>query len=112
MFIAVINENFSVAEESKKVEQASNYWATYQPQGERFTWMRRFNPYRWVKPNPVKVKVENMPSKLVLPMEKTLVQDYSAPRQEARPVPVRHPAIWMMRHRTIPYSTGRFVGGQ
>lgn len=87
MFIAVINENFDVAEESKKGQQASNYWATHQPQEARFTWLRRLNPYRWVKANPVKVKVENLPSNLVLPMQKSLVQEYNVPKPEG-PVPV------------------------
>ncbi|KAG7087347.1 hypothetical protein E1B28_013323 [Marasmius oreades] len=79
MFIAVINENFQVAEEQKKSKQASHYWATHRVQAGRATWMRRLNPYRWVKANPVKVKVDNLPSNLVLPMKKTLVQDYSGP---------------------------------
>ncbi|KAF9265047.1 hypothetical protein L218DRAFT_899321 [Marasmius fiardii PR-910] len=79
MFIAVINENFQVAEEQKKSKQASQYWATHRVQAGRVTWMRRLNPYRWVRANPVKVKVENLPSNLVLPMQKTLVQDYSRP---------------------------------
>lgn len=77
MFIAVINENFDVAEELKKGKQASNYWATHQPKAGKVTWMRRLNPYRWVRANPVKVKVENLPSNLVLPMQKSLVQDYN-----------------------------------
>lgn len=75
MFIAVINENFEVAEESKKVKQASTYWATHQPQAVSALWLRRFNPYRWLKANPVRVKVENLPANLVLPMQKSLVQD-------------------------------------
>lgn len=84
MFIAVINENFEVAEESKKGEQASKYWASHQAQKGSASWLRRFNPYRWVKANPVKVKVENLPANLVLPMQKSLVQDYSVPRYDDR----------------------------
>lgn len=89
MFIAVINENFDVAEESKKGQQASNYWATHQPQEGKTTWMRRLNPYRWMQANPVKVKVEHLPSNLVLPIQKALVQEYSAPRSDARSAAVR-----------------------
>lgn len=84
MFIAVINENFNVAEESKKGQQASNYWASHQPHQGSASWLRMLNPYRWVKANPVKVKVENLPSNLVLPMQKALVQDYDIPRQDKR----------------------------
>ncbi|KAL0066269.1 calcium channel protein [Marasmius tenuissimus] len=79
MFIAVINENFQVAEEQKKSKQASQYWATQHVQTGTATWMRRLNPYRWVKANPVKLKSDNLPSNLVLPMQKALVQDYSGP---------------------------------
>ncbi|KAK7445064.1 calcium channel protein [Stygiomarasmius scandens] len=76
MFVAVINENFQVAEEQKRTRQASHYWATHQIQSGRATWMRKLNPYRWVKPNPVKVKVENLPSNLVLSIQQDLVQEY------------------------------------
>jgi hypothetical protein len=84
MFIAVINENFDVSEEHKKGKQAVNYFATYQPQITRFAWLRRLNPYRWVKPNPVTVKVENLRQDLVLPIQQSLVQDYMAARQDER----------------------------
>jgi len=90
MFIAVINENFQVAEEAKKGQQASNYWATYQAETRKAPWLRRLNPYRWMKANPVKVRVENLPSNLVLPIQKSLVQGYTVPRQDQRSAPVSH----------------------
>jgi hypothetical protein len=90
MFIAVINENFQVAEEAKRGEQASNYWASYQVEPEKPAWIRNLNPYRWVKPNPVKVRVENLPSNLVLPIQKALVQDYTVPRQDQHSAPVSY----------------------
>lgn len=83
MFIAVINENFDVAEETKRGKQASNYWANHHStQDAGVAWIHKFNPYRLFKANPVKVKVENLPSNLVLPMQKALVQDYSLPKTE------------------------------
>ncbi|OBZ73074.1 Calcium-channel protein cch1 [Grifola frondosa] len=63
MFIAVINENFDVAEESKRSRQASHYWASHRPQAVRAPWKSSY-------PN------------LVLPMQKTLVQDYDFPKKE------------------------------
>lgn len=85
MFIAVIHENFSVAEETKKSKQASDYWAQHHPQRVTHnSWTRKLNLYRWIKPDPVRVKVENLPSNLVLPMQKTLVQDYGVIRQDNR----------------------------
>ncbi|KAI6152729.1 Ion transport protein-domain-containing protein [Pisolithus thermaeus] len=86
MFIAVIHENFSVAEEAKKEKQASNYWARHrlQPEVTHSRWIRRLNPYRWFKADPVTVKVENLPSTLVLPMRESVVQGYSPPREERK----------------------------
>jgi hypothetical protein len=77
MFIAVINENFDIAEEAKRSQQAQSFWAQ-QSQGQggtRSEWLKKLNPYRWVQANPVTVQVPNMPANLVLPMKKTLVQD-------------------------------------
>ncbi|KAI8976389.1 Ion transport protein-domain-containing protein [Trametes punicea] len=81
MFIAVINENFDVAEESKRSRQASHYWAAHRPQKARAAWIRRLNPYRWFKPQPKAIEVE-LPANLVLPMQKALVQDYGLPKRE------------------------------
>lgn len=84
MFIAVINENFNVAEESKRGRQADDYWAAHQPQKVKATWVRKLNPYRWFSPSPKAIVVENLPSNLVLPMQKALVQDYGLPGMERR----------------------------
>lgn len=88
MFIAVINENFEVAEEAKKGKQATLYLNQNQGEQASAPWLRRLNPYRWVKANPVTVKVESLPSNLVLPMQKALIQDFGAQRREPRPVVV------------------------
>ncbi|KIY44406.1 hypothetical protein FISHEDRAFT_51638 [Fistulina hepatica ATCC 64428] len=77
MFIAVLNENFEIAEESKRGQQATNFLASQRPGEVQSAWLRKLNPYRWVRANPVKVKVDNLPSNLVLPMQKSLVQDYT-----------------------------------
>ncbi|EPS97893.1 hypothetical protein FOMPIDRAFT_1127618 [Fomitopsis schrenkii] len=80
MFIAVINENFEIAENSKKSRQASHYWAAHRPQETHIPWLRRLNPYRWIKAQPKAIAVEQLPSDLILPMQKTLVDSY--PMQE------------------------------
>lgn len=85
MFIAVINENFSIAEESKRSQQATDYWSNHQPQISHTSWIRYMNPYRWLRPNPVSVQVEHLPSGLVLPMQQALVQNYTMPVQDGRP---------------------------
>lgn len=77
LFIAVINENFDVAEELKKGKQATNYVATQQAVQASPAWLRRLNPYRWFKANPKSIAVENLPSNLILPMQKAIIQDNS-----------------------------------
>lgn len=75
LFIAVINENFDVAEEVKRGKQATNYYAMQQPVEASPAWLRRLNPYRWFKANPKSIAVENLPSNLILPMQKAVIQD-------------------------------------
>lgn len=84
MFIAVINENFEIAEESKRSRQASHYWASHRPQETKAPWLRKLNPYRWFRAQPKAIAVEQLPSNLVLPMQKTLVDDYSLPKESVR----------------------------
>jgi hypothetical protein len=81
MFIAVINENFDVAEEAKKSKQATSFWAKQLPGSTKVKWLRRLNPYRWFKANPKSITVESLPSNLILPMQKALVQDYQGPKR-------------------------------
>jgi voltage-dependent calcium channel len=82
MFIAVINENFNVAEESKRGQQADFYFQTTQPRKASATWLRRLNVYRWLKASPKAIVVENMSNNLVLPMQKALIQDYGLPNSD------------------------------
>ncbi|KAH6905112.1 high-affinity cell membrane calcium channel [Coprinopsis sp. MPI-PUGE-AT-0042] len=106
MFIAVINENFEVAEEAKKGKQATNYWSQQQAKKGEVSWFRRLNPYRWIKANPVTVKVDNLPSNLVLPMQKTLVQDYNVPRVDPKDRPaLNSKSLLKSRFKTKHYSS-------
>ncbi|KAF7291112.1 hypothetical protein MIND_01254300 [Mycena indigotica] len=87
MFIAVINENFEVAEAAKRDKQASNYWEeAHRPTAGDLSWFRKLNPYRWIRASPVEVKVEGLPSNLVLPMQKSLVEDYRVPQHDSSTV--------------------------
>lgn len=81
MFIAVINENFDVAEEAKRSRQAEGFWAKQAPKSQAQAWKRRLNPYRWFAANPKSMTVESLPASLVLPMQKALVQDYQLPKR-------------------------------
>ena len=84
MFIAVINENFQVAEEQKKSKQASQYYNQQKARQGTTSWFRSLNPYRWIKANPETAKVANLPSNLILPIQKTLVQDYNLTRSSSQ----------------------------
>ncbi len=116
MFIAVINENFSVAEEAKRSQQASLYFRTQEPDKHRPTWVRKLNPYRWFKPSPRAIVVENLPSNLVLPMQKALVQDYGLPVPERRPSRVSPLPVPPMQscliQRSVLWSAGPHNGRQ
>ncbi|KAI9461510.1 Ion transport protein-domain-containing protein [Russula earlei] len=99
MFIAVINENFSIAEEAKRGQQADHYFQTQQQSWA--PWIHKLNPYRWFKSSPSAVGVENLPSNLVLPIQKAVIQDYVLPMPERRPSRIRASGNRMpVRHAT------------
>jgi len=98
MFIAVINENFDIAEEAKRGEQTDHYLQN-QTQGSEKTWpawIYKLNPYRWFKPSPRAIAVANLPSNLVLPMQKALVQGPSLSMPERRPTRVSFPPFFTL----------------
>jgi voltage-dependent calcium channel len=82
LFIAVINENFDVAEEKKREQQVAEHFSNSQTTAGRFAWVSRLNPYKYTKSNPKAIVVESLPSNLVLPMQKAIIQDKRHRRQE------------------------------
>lgn len=81
LFIAVINENFHVAEETKREQQVADHYANTQTTAGRFAWLSKLNPYKYTKANPKAVAVENLPSNLVLPLRKAIIQNKRPRRQ-------------------------------
>jgi hypothetical protein len=81
MFIAVINENFSVAEEAKREMQASNY-SEQRGQTIRSRWINMLNPYLWLRTRSTTVNAESSSSTLVLGEAETLVQHDPLPMHE------------------------------
>lgn len=79
MFIAVINENFEVAEEQKRAQQVHAYIRQAEPTATTINWIERLNPYRKMKANPKAINVDALPDNLVLPMKKSIVREYRAP---------------------------------
>lgn len=78
MFIAVINENFSVAEEAKrKMQESSHSEQRFQTTSSR--WANMLNPYTWLSSESTTVDAGNAPSTLILAEEETLVQQSPLP---------------------------------
>ena len=75
LFIAVINENFEVAEEIKHSRQYDRFRANAAPTAARIMWLEKLNPYRYFKANPEAVIVDNLPQSLVLPIQRSVVQN-------------------------------------
>lgn len=65
MFIAVINENFSVVEEAKREMQASDH----SKQHTSSRWLSMLNPYLWARTKLTAVNGENLSSTSVLEEE-------------------------------------------
>lgn len=80
MFIAVINENFSVAEEAKRQMQVSNY-SDQHPETIISRWTSKLNPYLWLRMKSTTVNAENASSVSVLQNAETSRHD---------PLPMRH----------------------
>jgi hypothetical protein len=76
-FIAVIQENFSVAEELKRKEQLDAFIKKTQPKGQNSSWLDRWNPYRLFKAKPKAIEVQNLPANLVLPLKRSIVRDFA-----------------------------------
>ena len=81
MFIAVINENFDVAEEAKRKIQESRL---LEPESKisSSAWVKRLNPYRWFKRNSTLMSGEDPPPTSVLGESERLV--------EHDPLPIDH----------------------
>ncbi|KIO32428.1 hypothetical protein M407DRAFT_214388 [Tulasnella calospora MUT 4182] len=77
-------QNFEVAEEQKRARQFDAYLRKTEPSSTQVNWMEKWNPYRFVKAAPKSVAVETMPSGLVLPLKKAIVQDSRGRRQGSR----------------------------
>jgi len=77
LFIAVIQENFSVAEELKKKQQIEAFIKKTQPKSSHSSWLDRWNPYRLLKGKPKAIAVQNLPPNLVLPLKKSIVRDFA-----------------------------------
>lgn len=75
MFVAVINENFAVAEEQKRERQVAAFIRHSEPLSAHASWIDRFNPYRLMSAHHNAVKVDSLPPNLVLPLKQNIGAD-------------------------------------
>lgn len=77
MFIAIIMENFETDEEEKRRRQIEDYVSKAElDDNEDRPIISRWNVYRYFKPKPKSLTVDNMPHYLVLPMQKNVVREF------------------------------------
>ena len=73
LFIAVINENFQVAEEIKQGRQFDRFRQKAEPEEARLAWLERINPYKWFRPAPESVNISDLGHN-ALPIRMAVIQ--------------------------------------
>ncbi|KAK8858595.1 hypothetical protein IAR55_002824 [Kwoniella newhampshirensis] len=78
MFIAVINENFAIAEEQKRKQQIEAFIRKAEMPSAHVSWIDRLNPYRLMTARHTAVKVDTLPPNLVLPLKQNFGADIAS----------------------------------
>jgi voltage-dependent calcium channel len=76
MFIAVVQENFEIAEEEKRKSQLRAFIRRADPKEKTETAINKWNPYRFFKAKPKTLAVATIPSELILNTKKSRVRDF------------------------------------
>ncbi|OBZ90459.1 Calcium-channel protein cch1 [Choanephora cucurbitarum] len=76
LFIAVLMENFEIAEEDKRRNQVENFMKKTENELDKKTVVSRWNIYRYFKPKSTGLNVKNMPNNLVLSVQKSIVREF------------------------------------
>ncbi|CAO3684026.1 unnamed protein product [Rhizopus microsporus] len=76
MFIAVLMENFEIAEEDKLKNQVLFFMKKTESELNRKTVVSRWNIYRYFKPQPKGLDLTNIPNHLVLSVQKNVVREF------------------------------------
>jgi hypothetical protein len=74
------DENPSKTEEARQREQLEAFVSKTEPHSMTLNWIMRLNPYRYARPKPKSLNIDNVPSNLVLPLQKGLVHGYAGGR--------------------------------
>ncbi|CAG8834078.1 7917_t:CDS:2, partial [Racocetra persica] len=75
MFIAVVQENFAIAEEEKHKIQVETFRRNADPTIKKDVVIERWNIYRFFKEKPKALAIENLPSSLILHTQKSRVRE-------------------------------------
>lgn len=76
MFIAVLQENFEIAEEQKHKIQLQTYKRDVDPKDKKDDVIYRWNFYKYFQAKPKALAVENIPYNLILHTQKSRVRDF------------------------------------
>ncbi|CAO0803366.1 unnamed protein product [Mucor circinelloides] len=83
LFIAVLMENFEIAEEDKRKRQVMQFMEKTENELGQKTVVSRWNIYRYFKPKAKGLDVKNIPSNLVLSVQKSIVREFMNEATEA-----------------------------
>ncbi|CAG8639396.1 14659_t:CDS:10, partial [Cetraspora pellucida] len=75
MFIAVVQENFAIAEEEKHKIQVETFRRNADPTIKKDVAIERWNIYRYFKEKPKPLAIESIPSSLILHTQKSRVKE-------------------------------------
>lgn len=78
MFIAVLMENFETAEEEKRQRQIQQFIRKTETVVEHDPVISKWNIYRYFRPHPKGLNVNNIPANLVWNAKKNVVRDFMA----------------------------------
>ncbi|KAI7905468.1 Ion transport protein-domain-containing protein [Cokeromyces recurvatus] len=76
MFIAVLMENFEIAEEDKRKRQVLQFMEKTENELDKNTVVSRWNLYRYFKPKAKGLDIKNIPSNLILSVQKSIVREF------------------------------------
>lgn len=77
-------ENFEIAEEDKRKRQVRNYMRKTELELDKKTVVSRWNIYRYFKPQAKGLDIKNIPSNLVLSVQKNIVREFMNEATDSR----------------------------
>ncbi|CEP08594.1 hypothetical protein [Parasitella parasitica] len=96
LFIAVLMENFEIAEEDKRKRQVLQFMEKTENELGQKTVVSRWNIYRYFKPKAKGLDIKNIPSNLVLSVQKNIVREFM---NEATDTNANDPTLQLTKNR-------------